>query len=128
MREMLTIIRVDRVCGGKSRRFSRKSSGTSACSAKKLAQLGSTGVINSPSPCLRIRTSLTSAGKHNSYGSHTARLAPFRNIEARLETAPDMDLALHMLGSRCIHGGLRPGLSAFGCEALAPQFSGVIFQ
>src|SRR5882724_4679613 len=82
-----------RDCGGESLRFSRKSSGTSTCSAKNDAQLGLTGEMNNPSPCLRIRTSLTSAGKRNSCGSRTAWLAPLRNIDARLATALDMDLA-----------------------------------
>jgi len=50
--------------------------------------------MNNPSPCLRIRTSLTSAGKRNSCGSRTAWLAPFRNIDALLATAVDMDLAV----------------------------------
>jgi hypothetical protein len=49
--------------------------------------------MNNPSPCLRIRTSLTSAGKRNSWGSRTAWLAPLRNMDPRLETAPDVDLA-----------------------------------
>src|SRR5258708_3890069 len=104
----------------------------SACSAKNDAQLGLTGVMNNPSPCLRIRTSLTSVGKRNSCGSRTAWLAPFRNMDARLATAPDIVLgaafdvtdlvfpvrarftvyssddksskayALHMVRSRCI--------------------------
>jgi hypothetical protein len=70
-----------------------KSSGTSACSAKNDAHLGLAGVMNNPSACLRIRTSLTSAGKRNSCGSRTAWLAPFRNIDARLAAALDIDLA-----------------------------------
>jgi hypothetical protein len=80
-------------CGGESSRFSRKSSGTSSCSAKNDDQFGLTGVMNNPSPCLRIRTSLTSAGKRNSCGSRTAWLAPLRNMDARLATALDIDLA-----------------------------------
>src|ERR1700733_3800071 len=48
--------------------------------------------MNNPSACLRIRTSLTSAGKRNSCGSRTAWLAPFRNIDALFATALDTDL------------------------------------
>jgi hypothetical protein len=61
--------------------------------AKNDDQLGLTGEMNNPSPCLRIRTSLTSAGKRNSCGSRTAWLAPLRNMDARLATALDIDLA-----------------------------------
>src|SRR5258707_2501724 len=82
-----------RDCAGISLRLSRKSSGTSTCSAKNDDQLGLTGVMSNPSPCLRILTSLTSAGKRNSCGSRTAWLAPLRNMDARLATALDINLA-----------------------------------
>ena len=85
--------RGSRDCGDESLRFSRKSSGTSTCIAKNDDQLGLTGEINNPSPCFRIRTSLTSAGKRNSCGSRTAWLAPLRNMDAPLATALDIDLA-----------------------------------
>src|ERR1700722_940397 len=49
--------------------------------------------MNNPSPCFRIRTSLTSAGKRNSCGSRTAWFAPLRNMDARLATELDVDLA-----------------------------------
>lgn len=46
-------------CGGEPLRLSRKSSGTSTCIAKNDDQLGLTGEISNPSPCLQIRTSFT---------------------------------------------------------------------
>jgi len=52
--------RESRDCGDESLRFSRKSSGTSTRMAKNDDQLGLTGEMNNPSPCFRIRTSLTS--------------------------------------------------------------------
>src|SRR5258708_35285120 len=85
--------RGSRDCGDESLRFSRNSSGRYTCIAKNDDQSGLTGEMNSPSPCFRIRTSLTSTGKRNSCGIRTAWLAPLRNMDARLATAPDIGLA-----------------------------------
>src|SRR5579883_3337107 len=85
--------RASRACGGDSSRCSRKSSGTSTSRAKNEAQSGLTGEISRLSPCLRMRTSFTCSGKRKSCGSRTAWLAPLRNMEARLKTDVDIDLA-----------------------------------
>src|SRR5579883_302793 len=78
-----------RCCGGESRR-SRKSSGTSASSAKKDTQSGFRGERTRLSPCLRMRTSFTSSGKRSSCGRRTAWFLPLRKIAARREAEVDI--------------------------------------
>ena len=46
--------------------------------------------MNNPPPCLRIQTSLMSAGKCNSRGSRTDCAAPLRTMDARSSTLRDL--------------------------------------